>query len=109
MTLGDELTILKQDRQGRVMTSAARREELLDEFERSGLSGPRFAVLAGIKYQTFATWARKRRRQLPLPLENPQSKVCIPDAIRTKCLSLWRELLQSVVLNGKKQDGGSHE
>jgi hypothetical protein len=27
------------------------------------LSGPKFAVLAGLKYQTFATWVQKRKRQ----------------------------------------------
>jgi hypothetical protein len=48
---------------GRVKTPATRREELLDEFERSGLCGQKFAALAGIKYQTFATWVQKRRRQ----------------------------------------------
>lgn len=63
--LGHELTILKQDSQGRVRTPAARRESLLDEFERSGLSGPKFARLAGVKYQTFATWVQKRRRHPP--------------------------------------------
>ncbi len=55
--------VLKQDVLGRVKTPKARREELLDEFERSGLPGLKFAELAGIKYQTFATWAQKRRRQ----------------------------------------------
>jgi hypothetical protein len=55
--------VLKLDEVGRVRTPAARRESLLDEFERSGLSGPKFAALAGIKYQTFAAWAAKRRRQ----------------------------------------------
>jgi hypothetical protein len=34
---------------------------LLDEFERSGLSAMKFAALVGIKYQTFANWAQKRR------------------------------------------------
>jgi len=38
------------------------REGLLDEFERSGLSGPKFSQLAGVCYQTFAGWMRKRRR-----------------------------------------------
>jgi transcriptional regulator with XRE-family HTH domain len=38
-------------------------KSLLEEFERSGLSGKKFAELAGIKYQTFATWLQKRRRQ----------------------------------------------
>jgi hypothetical protein len=27
--------------------------------ERSGLSGPKFAEIAGVKYQTFAAWRRK--------------------------------------------------
>jgi hypothetical protein len=58
-----EAEILKTDQLRRVKTPAARRESLLDEFERSGLSGQEFATLAGIKYQTFATWVQKRRRQ----------------------------------------------
>lgn len=61
-TLADEV-VLKQDVLGRVKTPQARREQLLDEFERSRLPGLKFAELAGIKYQTFATWAQKRRRQ----------------------------------------------
>jgi hypothetical protein len=55
-------TILKTDTTGRVRTPVARRESLLDEFERSGLSGPKFAALAGIKYQTFAAWSLRRRK-----------------------------------------------
>lgn len=55
--------VLKTDLLGRVKTPAARREQLLDEFERSGLTGQKFAEVVGIKYQTFATWAQKRRRQ----------------------------------------------
>jgi hypothetical protein len=58
-----EGAVLKTDEKGRVRTPAVRRESLLDEFERSGLSGTKFAALAGIKYQTFAAWASKRRRQ----------------------------------------------
>ena len=42
--------------------SPARAEALLDEFERSGLSGPKFAALVGIKYQTFAAWSARRRK-----------------------------------------------
>lgn len=57
-----EGTIIKADTRGRVQTPAARRESLLDEFERSGLTGTKFAALAGIKYQTFAAWAARRRK-----------------------------------------------
>lgn len=55
--------VIKTDEAGRVRTPTVRRESLLDEFERSGLSGPKFAGLAGINYQTFAGWVRKRQRQ----------------------------------------------
>lgn len=57
--------ILKTDRLGRVRTPVAQREALLDAFERSGLSGMKFAALHGVKYPSFANWVqgRKRRRQ----------------------------------------------
>jgi hypothetical protein len=61
MTPGQE--ILKIDARGRVRVPVERRELLLDEFENSGLSGKKFAVLVGIKHQTFATWVTKRRKQ----------------------------------------------
>ncbi len=57
-----EETILKTDVLGRVKMPQERREVLLDEFEKSGLSGQKFAALVGVKYPTFAAWAQKRRR-----------------------------------------------
>lgn len=57
--------ILKRDAGGRVVVPLARQVELVREFERSGLSGPRFAAMAGVKYQTFAGW-RRRHGQLPM-------------------------------------------
>jgi len=68
--------LLKTDGLGRVKTPPERREQLLDEFERSGLSGAKFAELAGIKYQTFAAWVGRRRKQRGLaptsvPAVNP--------------------------------------
>jgi len=56
-------TVIKTDGLGRMRTSAVRRESLLDEFERSGVSGTQFAALAGIKYQTFAGWVQRRQHQ----------------------------------------------
>ena len=55
--------ILKQDVRGRVRVPVKRQQALLDEFEKSGASGAKFARLAGIKYATFAGWVLKRRRQ----------------------------------------------
>jgi hypothetical protein len=54
--------VLKTDVLGRVQTSAAQREAMLHEFERSGLCGTKFAAVAGVNYQTFASWVQKRRR-----------------------------------------------
>lgn len=58
-----ELEVLKQDTQGRVRVSPQRREALVDEFEKSGVSGMKFARLVGIKYSTFANWVKQRRER----------------------------------------------
>ena len=59
----DEISIIKTDEVGRRQTPAARRERLLDEFDRSGLSAARFAAVTGLKYSTFAAWVHRRRKQ----------------------------------------------
>lgn len=53
--------VLKQDERGRVRVSRERREGLLAEFEKSGMSGAKFARLAGLNYQTFIGWVRRRK------------------------------------------------
>jgi hypothetical protein len=58
-----EAEVLKTDTRGRVRMPAQRREALLDEFEKSGMSGAKFARLAGIHYATFANWTQKRKKQ----------------------------------------------
>jgi len=57
-----ESVILKTDGRGRVRTPLAQREALLDAFERSGLSGIKFAALHGVKYPSFANWVQQRKR-----------------------------------------------
>lgn len=70
-------SILKRDVVGRVVTPLAKREELLDEFGRSALSGAEFARLAGVKYPTFAGWVQRRRHArgtygVRRPMTSPQ-------------------------------------
>lgn len=57
-----EEQILKTDALGRVRTPRARREALLEDFEKSGMSGTKFTEFIGIKYQTFASWRQQRRQ-----------------------------------------------
>lgn len=54
-------SILRADTLSRVRTPEGKREQILVEFDRSGLSGARFARLHGINYQTLMAWTRKRR------------------------------------------------
>jgi hypothetical protein len=49
-----------------VRVPKARREMLLDEWERSGGSAAQFADYVGIKYSTLANWIQKRRKQAGL-------------------------------------------
>jgi hypothetical protein len=54
--------ILSRDAQGRVLVSRERRESLLEECDRSGMSGVKFARYVGIKYSTLAYWLQSRHR-----------------------------------------------
>lgn len=62
-TPNENTLILKEDALGRVRMPKDRREAILDEFERSGMTGQAFAARIGVKYPTFASWIQKRRRQ----------------------------------------------
>ena len=50
--------VLKQDTLGRVHTPPERREALVAEFRRSGLSAMQFTRLVGVRYSTFWTWLK---------------------------------------------------
>ena len=67
--------LLQTDLLGRVKAPAARREQILNEFEQSGTSGVKFAELVGVNYQTFATWVqlRKRRRAAVSTTKTPKA------------------------------------
>jgi len=54
--------VLKQDQRGRVRTPVGKREALLNDYERSSLSGVKFAAMVGVKYATFADWLQKRKK-----------------------------------------------
>lgn len=54
--------LIKTDCLGRITVNPESREAILDAFEASSMSGLAFAKEHGINYQTFASWAQKRRR-----------------------------------------------
>ena len=62
MTTTTCVQLVKQDSRGRVRYGRERREELLGEFERSGMSAAGFARLSGVRYTTFAGWVHSRRQ-----------------------------------------------
>jgi len=62
-----EPNLIKTDVLGRMHRTPEQRERILDEYERSGLSGGKFAALCGVKYQTFAAWLARRKSQRQTP------------------------------------------
>lgn len=62
MTESEVTAVRKRDGRGRVLSTARQRQAVLEQFERSGLSGPAFARVAGLKYQTFATWRQQHKK-----------------------------------------------
>ncbi len=58
--------IIKADQRGRLRFAPEQRATLLAAYDASGLSGPKFAQLHGLNYQTFAGWLQRRKRG-PVP------------------------------------------
>jgi transposase-like protein len=54
-------TIIRTGSDGRLRYSREQRQDLLEAFDRSGLSAMSFSRQHGVSYQTFIAWVRKRR------------------------------------------------
>jgi hypothetical protein len=57
-----DTTIIRTGSDGRLRYTPAQRGELLEAFERSGLSAMAFSWQHGISCQHFIAWLRKRRQ-----------------------------------------------
>jgi len=96
--------IFKTDTVGRVRVPRARREALLDEFERSGASGAQFAAYVGVKYSTFAAWVHQRRRrkaalaQGGAPSDKPAKKAAEP-------MRWWETVLEGELKASSEAEG----
>jgi len=75
--------LLSTDTRGRVRVSRERREELLDEFEQSGMTGAQFARTIGLKYQTFAFWRQQRQKRKPALTSAPAPKATTVEWLET--------------------------
>ena len=102
MTLMNEsFERLKMDTGGRVRTSPERREAVPDKFERSGLSGMRFAARYALKYPTFASWVLRRKKQLML--QHPQ---CFAHDIAFIAIAAGADEPRNELLQGRWQGDG---
>ena len=55
--------ILKVDEVGRIQTPPEKREAMLAEYERSGMTGAQFARFVGVRYSTLMYWLQRRRKE----------------------------------------------
>jgi transposase-like protein len=76
-------SLVKFDRRGRLRYAPEQKAALVEAYAASGLSGPKFAALHGVNYQTFAAWLQKRKRSaapsgLPAPRDWALVEVAVP-------------------------------
>jgi len=76
-------SLVKFDRRGRLRYAPEQKAALVEAYAASGLSGPKFAALHGVNYQTFAAWLQKRKRSaapagLPVPQDWALVEVAVP-------------------------------
>ena len=88
-TTGERL--LKQDRLGRVRTSAGRRAELLAEYGRTSMSAAEFANYVGVKYTTFVTWLTKAKKNGRPKLESAAEVPARESPRKRHAGCLWSE------------------
>lgn len=60
--LPQDQRIQATDKRGRVRVTPERRTELLNEFDRSGMTARRFAEWIGVNYQTLTGWIARRKK-----------------------------------------------
>ncbi len=65
--LQSSIEVLKVDVAGRVITPKEKREELVEAYRRSGMTGKQFAAYAGVKYVTLVSWLGKANKQVSQP------------------------------------------
>ncbi|CAN5550870.1 hypothetical protein BH09VER1_BH09VER1_25140 [soil metagenome] len=61
--MNETAQILKVDEAGRVRTPREKQEEVVEGYERSGMTGMQFARHIGVKYPTLMYWVQRRRRE----------------------------------------------
>ena len=91
--------ILNRDAQGWVLVSRERRESLLAEYDRSGMSGVKFAQYVGIKYSTRAYWLQSRRRH------RAKEKLLLKASPDTEVGKSNGEWIEAVLENGSQAGG----
>ena len=100
--------VLKTDTKGRVMSTKAQRRKVLEQFERSGLSGTKFAQLAGVNYQTFAGWRQQQRRQAKSSGMPPVSELTPSVALKESGGVQWIEATANDTMRSTRSARASH-
>ncbi len=67
--------ILRTDRRGRLRYTPEQRQAFIEAYQSSGLSGPRFAAMHGVHYQTLVSWLKKSR---PVDADHPALRSLVP-------------------------------
>ena len=87
--------ILKVDEVGRVRTPPEKREAMLAEYERSGMTGAQFARFVGVRYSTLMYWLQKRRKGAAQGEGTASSRNDHPRWLEARVEEKWRSQRRS--------------
>jgi transposase-like protein len=62
--------VLKVDGAGRVRTPREKREQIVEAYESSGMTGRQFAEYCGVRYSTLMSWAKRHGKTGGMPRRN---------------------------------------
>ena len=70
MSEGPGTGVIRRDARGHVCYTKEYREDVLNAFEKSAMTGVQFAEHCGVKYQTLIGWVKRRRKARQQAAEN---------------------------------------
>jgi len=98
--------ILKTDGRGYLRLPLQKRQKLLEEYDRSGMTAAAFAKWCGVKYTTLCGWLQRRGKESPVgsrdkPMQWAEAVVTPGDKAWSGCVILHVGTVRLEVTNAK--------
>jgi transposase-like protein len=98
-------SIMKTDKRGRLRYTQEQKKTMVEAYQASGLSAPRFATLHGVNYQTLVSWIKKGKEPASAkhsPSPNPAFFPLVPAEVDKAFITGTGRAMEVLLSSGTK-------